>query len=398
MIVAINGRKRFQKLFVNNPSVYKNEMKKYNSNRRKTFSILLQTIVFGCLVASCNQNPDSNHLKNEPAVMDTIKAFVLNADSAQKTISLPGDLLPNEKVQIHARVQGYISALKVDMGSIVKKGQVLALIEAPEINTRVQELMAKEKAAQSRFESSKDYYNRISTAAKSDGVIAANELEKTKNQMLADEADLKAASFAVASNKQIGNYLAITAPYSGTISKRNINIGSFVGTANEKPLFELEDNTLLRLRVPVPEVYTQAVLAGNTGELTTRSFPDQKFKGTLLRKAGSIENETRAEWWEFEIPNLKGTLKAGSYADVKLHFLRVTPSLIVPLSAIVTSQERKFVIKVSNNITQWIDVRSGFNMGDKQEIFGDIKMGDTLVLKANEELKADKKILVNLSK
>ena len=152
-------------------------------------------------------------------------------------------------------------------------------------------------------------------------------------------------------------------------------------------MFELQNNNQLRLRVPVPEIYTGALLINNSCELTTRSYPDKKFKAQLVRKAGTIDNETRTEVWEFEVPNNGLELKAGSYADVKLNFLRAAKSLIVPVSAIVTTLEKKFVIKVSGNKTQWIDVRAGFNMGDKQEVFGELKQGDTLVVKPTEELK-----------
>jgi hypothetical protein len=127
-------------------------------------------------------------------------------------------------------------------------------------------------------------------------------------------------------------------------------------------------------------------------------LPDKKFKAKLVRKAGSIDNETRSELWEFEIANTTGELKAGSYADVKLQFLRTRPSFVVPASAIVTTLEKKFVIKVSNDVTQWIDVRTGFNMGEMLEVFGDIKAGDTVVLKASEELKAGSKVIPKLSK
>ncbi|MFX4377308.1 hypothetical protein ABTA44_19865, partial [Acinetobacter baumannii] len=84
-----------------------------------------------------------------------------------------------------------------------------------------------------------------------------------------------------------------------------------------------------------------------TAELTTRSLPDKKFKATLVRTAGTIDNATRSEQWEFEIPNHKHELKAGSYADVKLKFSRSGLSVIVPVSAVVTSLEKKFVIKIS---------------------------------------------------
>ena len=91
-------------------------------------------------------------------------------------------------------------------------------------------------------------------------------------------------------------------------------------------------------------------------------------------------------------------MKPGSYADVKLHFLRPQSSFVVPSSAVVTTLERKFVIKVGNNTAQWIDVRAGFNMGDKQEVFGDLNIGDTLIQKANEELKPATIVIVKLFK
>jgi membrane fusion protein (multidrug efflux system) len=348
-------------------------------------------------IASCNQQQkQAINTGMQETKVDSVKSFLIVLDSAKKQVSFPGELLPQENAQIRAKAQGYIKKLHVDIGSTVNKGQILALIDAPEINSRLQELNQKVSAAKSRYLSSKDYFERINTASKSDGVIAASELERTRNQMMADSADYNAATFASFSYRQIGNYLAVIAPYSGVITKRNIVVGSYVGNPGDQPLFELEDNTTLRLQVAVPEIYTNAVLMNNSGELVTRSLPDKKFKAKLVRKAGSINNENRSELWEFEVPNAAGELKAGSYADVKLQFVRMQPSLVAPVSAIVTTLEKKFVIKISNHSTQWVDVRTGFNMGEKQEIFGDLQAGDTLVLKGNEELKAGTKVVPKL--
>ncbi|SDX62836.1 RND family efflux transporter, MFP subunit [Hydrobacter penzbergensis] len=343
--------------------------------------------------AACNQPQEAAGIPKEDAKTDTVKVLVLSLDSAKKAISLPGELLPYENAQVRSKIQGYVRQLSVDIGSKVNKGQVLALIDAPEINTRVLELNEKVKAAMARYHASKDYFDRIALASKSDGVIAPLELERIKNQMMADSSEYNAAVLAAKSYRQVGNYLAIIAPYNGTITKRNVVVGSFVGNPADKPLFELESNGKLRLQVAVPEVYTNAGLFNNTGELTTRSLPDKKFKAALMRKSGSISSDTRSELWEFEIPNTTGELKAGGYADVKLQFVRSGRSLTAPVSAIVTTQERKFVIKVTGNTVHWVDVRAGFNMGDKQELFGDIKAGDTLVAKASEELKDGTKII-----
>jgi hypothetical protein len=90
----------------------------------------------------------------------------------------------------------------------------------------------------------------------------------------------------------------------------------------------------------------------------------------LTLKAGSTDNERRSEIWEFKVPNSDHQLLPDSYSDVKFHFIRAQKSFIVPTSSVVTTLERKFVIKVSNGVTKCVDVRGGFNMGDKQEIFG----------------------------
>jgi membrane fusion protein, multidrug efflux system len=359
-------------------------------------ALFLAGIVF-LIATSCSEEKQKGPAITSPTRVDTVNVFVARMDSVQKTVSLPGELLPFENVLIRAKVQGYISKIRVDIGSKVNKGEVLALIDAPEINSRVQELRAKEKAAESRYLASKDYYDRIRSASQSDGVIAATELDKTKNQMQADEAEYRAAQSAVSSNRQIGNYLAIVAPYSGIVTKRNIDVGSFVGSTNEKPLFEIEDNKVLRLQISVPEIYSNADISQNTGEITTRSLPDKKFIAKLVRRSGSINNSTRSEIWEFEVPNPARELKAGSYADVKLHFSRKKQSIMLPVSAIVTTLEKRFIIKVSGNTTQWIDVRPGFNMGDKQEIFGDVAAGDTIVVRGNEELKAGTKVVSKIA-
>lgn len=344
-------------------------------------------------VIACNEKQQKTIGQKGDSKADSVNSFILKRDSVQKTIFLPGNLFPDENIEIRAKVQGYIKKLNADIGSRVRKGQVLALIDAPEMNIRVKELNEKVSAAKARYLSTKDYYDRIYIASKTDGVIAGNELDQRRNQMIADSSEYKAAMFAASSYKQIGDYLAIIAPSNGIITKRNIDVGSFVGNANEAPMFELDNNSTLRLRVAIPEIYTGATLLNNSGDLTTRSLPDKTFKTQLARKAGSIDNETRSEIWEFNVPNSDRQLLPGSYSDVKLRFIRAEKSFVVPTSAVVTTLERKFVIKVSNGVTKWVDVTGGFNMGDKQEIFGNLNEGDTLISKSSEELKEGENLI-----
>jgi len=349
------------------------------------------------IFASCNDQPQQQTSAKGIDKVDTVKAFVLQSGKIEKQAMLPGELLPYEQVEIHPKVIGYIKEMKCDIGSVVKRGQVLTIIDAPEIGSRLEEAAGKMQAAKAKYEASKDTYNRVLEASKSDGVIAPNELERAKNQMLADSADYAASTYSSKSSKQIGNYLVIVAPFNGVITERNVNEGAYVGAANEKPILKIEDNSRLRLRVPIPESLTGVQLKDNKIHFSTKANPNQIFEGILVRKSGSIDAATRTEIWEFEFKNDKGVVKPGAFADVKLDVNRNQPSLLVPFPAVVTTLEKKFVIRVNNGTTEWVDVSQGLNLTDKIEIFGKLNEGDTLVSKGNEELKPGTKVAVKFS-
>lgn len=341
------------------------------------------------LLCSCNDNEAGKTANTTPAATkpDSVAVFIAKRDSVEKTVTLPGELLPYQQVEIRAKVQGYLKKVNVDIGSVVHKGQLLALIDAPEINSRASEGSEKIQSARAKYLASKDSYDRIHIASQTDGVIAATELEKAKNVFMADSADYKAALYNASTYRQMGNYLAITAPFSGVITKRNVNEGAYVGTPAEQPLLVLEDISTLRLRVAVPEAYAGAKLKSGTIKFTTKALPEKAFDGKLVRKSESIDNGSRSEIWEFEAPNPNKLLKAGMYTDARLVLQRTQPSFTVPPSAVVTTQERRFVIKIQAGKTTWVDVSQGLNLGDKIEIFGNLTPGDTLATKANEEMK-----------
>lgn len=356
----------------------------------KFFAFLL---LFGSIFIACNKPGTDNSTVNGPKI-DTLKVLALKKGKVEKQTSLPGELLAFEHVEIHPKVTGYIKQLKVDIGSVVKRGQILAVIDAPEIQSRLGEANGKFLSSKAKFQTSLDTYNRIMYAAKTEGVVAPSELEHARNQMLADSADYNAARYSAASFQQVGNYLAVTAPFNGIITRRNVNEGSYVGIASADPILVIEDNSRLRLRVAMPEALTGVLLKDNKVKFSARSNPNQLFDATLMRKAGSIDAATRTEIWEFEVQNENGNLKPGSFTNVVMNVFRSSGSYLVPFSTVVTTLERKFVIKVSGDSTHWIDVIQGLNLPDKTEIFGNLKDGDTLVVKGNEEIKPKQKVAV----
>ena len=363
----------------------------------KRFNCILSITIIAFAI-SCTQTPKQVSPEAVKPKTDSVAAFILQTTALDKTVSLPGELLPNEKVQVFGKVSGYVKKIFVDIGATVKQGQIIAVLEAPEMQTRIVESKQRLASVKAKWISSNDVYKRISEASKSDGVIAPTDLEKAKNQVSSDEALLQAAQSELTSVQQNAAYLTLKAPFTGTVTKRNVDAGAYVGKAGEMPLFEIEDNSSLRLRISIPEAMTGTKVKNEKVQFTIKAIPGKKYEGKLSRKSGSLDVNTRSEVWEFMIGNSDHSLKAGMFADCKLNIQRDGKSFFVPFSAVVTTLEKKFVIKVQNNITSWVDVGQGINTADKAEIFGPLNEGDTLVLKGNEELKPDTKLVIKLSK
>jgi membrane fusion protein (multidrug efflux system) len=273
------------------------------------------------------------------------------------------------------------------MGDKVRRGQTLAVIEAPELHTRYAEFQASLQAAKAKYMSSADVYQRLSKAAeaKTPGIVAPVELERSRNQFLADSATYEAARQLARSYKEVAGYLVLQAPFDGVVTSRNADRGTLVG--NNQPILTVQNNSKLRLRVAVPELYISSTNVSKTTAFRVDAFPTRLFEATLTRKSESIDPQTRTETWEYVYDNSTHALKAGSFAYVKVGFQRNTNSYIVPPASIATNQERKFVIKVKDGKAAWVDVRQGISTDKGIEIFGDLANGDTLVTRASDERK-----------
>lgn len=321
------------------------------------------------------------------ASTDTVQAFLLKTDTLKKTVELPGELLPYLQTDLFAKVQGYVQSMKVDIGDRVRKGQTLAVIEAPEVNTQVAQSMAALQAAKAKLTASADNYNRLYQASQSPspGIVAPIDLVNSRNQMLADSASYEALRQQTVAYKEVSGYLYISAPFDGVITARKADPGALVN-ANSM-LLTVQDNHTLRLRVAVPEIYVSAASGNKNLSFAVDAYPEQRFTGILTRKTETIDPTTRTELWEFDVDNGKHLLKAGTFVYARIALGRSTPSFVLPPSAIATTLERKFVIRVNDGKAQWVDVRQGMTTDAGVEVFGDLKAGDTLVVKATDERK-----------
>lgn len=348
-------------------------------------SIFKFSIVILCFTACTQSNSSKSDATAE--VTDTVPVFIIASSDVTKSIELPAELLPYETADLTAKVEGYIKEIRVDIGDKVHKGQTLAVIDAPEVRTKSAEYQSALSSAQSRFQSSKDVYERLYKAsqAKTAGIVAPVDLEKSRNQKLADSAAYQSAKSLAQSYREVAGYLIITAPFNGVVTVRNADRGALVGQT--APIFTVQNTRTLRLRVAVPETYISAGTVDKEVKFRVQSNPNKSFAAQLVRKSGAIDPKNRTETWEYRFVNANNELKAGSFAYVKLNLQRGMPSFVIAPSAIATNQERKFVIAVKNGKIEWVDVRQGMSTEKGIEIFGEIKNGDTLVVRATDERK-----------
>lgn len=362
----------------------------------KYLIIFCLAILLNVLITGCEQNANNN-VVSRPATKDSVAVFALQKVAVSKQLSFPAELIPIEKADIFSKVSGYVNTIKTDIGDKVKKGQVLATLEAPEMISNYAQANADVQSSRSKYLGSLDAYKRIVNASKVEGTIAAGELEKAKSQAMADSATLDAAKSKLAAYSELKNYLIIRAPFDGVITERNVDAGTLVGANNNKPLLVVENVETLRLRLPIPEAYTSSIPDSSFIHFTVDAQPGITYKALLSRKTGALNTSNRTETWEFLYKNNKD-LKAGMYANALITLKRNTPSFLVPSSAVVTNLEKHFVIRILNGKAEWVDVRNGISLNDNIEIFGNLHEGDQLVVRATDEIKQGSAVFPKMTK
>jgi|SRR5580704_3112163 membrane fusion protein (multidrug efflux system) len=359
------------------------------------------SIIFLLAVISCNDKPGNNpiagHKDTTVKILDTVPVFLISKRKVEKKVELPAELLPYEQAELFAKVQGYIKTVAVDIGDNVHKGQTLATIEAPEVNTKYGEFQTSLLAAKAKYNASLDNYGRLyhASQANTPGIVAPVDLEKARQQMLADSASFFAAEKLAQSYKEVSGYLILKAPFDGVITSRKTDPGNLAG-ANTS-IVTIQNNKILRLRVAVPESYVSSPATSKFIQFKTDAYPEKVFTAKIARKTQTIDPATRTELWEYDFDNTDKILKAGAFAYVQLQIARQSSSFFVPSNAIATTQEKKFVIRIRNNKVEWVDVRQGITLEDGIEIFGNLNINDTLVARATDERKTGTEAFWKLS-
>ncbi len=387
-------------------------------NRMRISTIISFLISLGFCV-SCGSSSDSPadaaNAQRAAATAPVVEVTRVVSRRLAITVRLPGELQPYEVVSIYPKVTAFVDWIGVDRGSIVKTGQLMVRLVAPEIaaqraeaQSKLQEVEAQRVEAEAKLASDESTYQRLKTASGTPGVVAGNDLEVSQKAVEGDRARLEAArenaeaaKAALKSVAEIEGYLQVRTPFDGVVTERNVHPGTLVGPASggtgaSVPLVRVEQTARLRLVVPVPEKYVAGLAEGAKVEFNVLAFPNEKFFGTVARIAHSIEAKTRTMPVELDVNNSRGRLASGMFPEVLWPVRRSDATLFVPTSCVARTTEATFVVRIRDGKAEWVNVQTGELDGKLVEIFGDVRAGDDVVLRATDELRPGTNVTTQL--
>ena len=359
-------------------------------------SLLLAGLAAGwllgsALLAGCGGGKDtSDNQKDSTAVVPPVATFPLQKGMLSSNLTVPGELIAWQQVDLYAKVNSFVKSLPVDIGSEVRTGDLLAVMEAPELTSQLDAAKSRVMSLQAVYLADKATYNRLYETSLTPGTVSQNDLDQAAAKQSSDSAQVEAARFALREVEDTRDYLVLRAPFTGVISARNVNPGAYVGPSgkgSELPLFTLQEQSLLRLAVSIPEVYTGYLNGKDKVEFTVRALPNQRFYARVRRLAGAVDERLRSERIEMDVQNDDKKLLPGMVAEVVVPLPANDSTFVVPKSAVVNSTEAVFVVKVVDGKAQWITVKTGREAGGLIEIFGNLNEGDSLLLTATDEVR-----------
>ena len=394
------------------------------------------------LISSCQPTQTSIEVDQEKGAAGDVEVETVRVISRnlKKQIRVPGELVAFRDVAIYPKVQGFVRKINVDRGSTVRRGQVLIEIDAPELSaqygeaegkleavrsgllemqSKIERSIAEQKESEAKLAGDEAVQKRIQHAAKTPGAVAETDLdeaaqkvlagrarvqalaksvEAARSQLKSEQAKVKASEQALSSVGEMRSYLTITAPFDGVITERNAHEGSLVSSSSSsKPMLRIQETSILRLLVPVPESAVSGMTVGMPMNFTVPAYTGKTFTARLTRLGHALEAKTRSMPIEADVENSKGELEPGMYPEVIWELKRHYSTLFVPASAITSNADSTFVIRITNGLAQRVEITRGQTMGDLVEVVGELHAGDEVVLRANEELKNGSKVTTHLS-
>ena len=318
----------------------------------------------------------------------TVAVIFPKEGAPTQEIILPGNTQAFSDAPLYARTSGYLRHWYFDIGAHVKKGQLLAEIETPEVDQQLRQAQAEQDNAQANLNIAKITAARWQDLV-STGSVSQQETDQAVSNLSAVKATAESSAANVRRLEELQSFEKIFAPFDGIITARNTDIGALIdagASTQPKELFHIAAIRTLRVYVSIPEVYSRAARSGAPATLTLDEFPGQTFRGTLVRNANSIDVASRTLLVEVDVDNPTGQLLPGAYVFVHLKLPDETHSVTIPSNTLIFRKEGLQVGLVRNGKADLVPVKIGRDYGNTVEIVSGLQPTDAVIVDPSDSL------------
>jgi len=322
------------------------------------------------------------------AAVQSVNVIHPQTGAPNQEIALPGYTQAFIDTPVYARTSGYLKTWRFDIGTHVKKGDLLAEIETPEVDQQLRQARADLATAQANLSLAAITATRNENLLKTRSV-SMQDRDNAAGALAADKAIVQSNEGNVARLEQLQSYEKVLAPFDGIITARDTDVGALIDAGANSPskeLFHLAAIDRLRIYVSVPERYARAAQPGATANITLDEFPGETFQGTLVRNANAIDLASRTLLLEVDVENPAGRLLPGAYTFVHLTLPTATQSVTLPSNALLFRQEGLQAAVVRNGHAQLVAVTIGRDYGEKVEILSGLQSSDAVIADPSDSL------------
>ena len=368
--------------------------------------LLAAALAFGATQLSARDRQAMSTSDTQQKLIPTVRVATIQSSGSTMTLTLPGTTLAFEAANIFARANGYIEKRQVDIGDHVKAGDLLAQITAPELDHQIAQneaTLRQDQATLKQTIASRDLAS-VTNSRDGDlvkkGWVTAQQGDTDRLTLQAQDAAVAVAQANVAAQQalirvldQQKSYQRVVAPFDGTITQRNVDVGTLV-QAGSTFMFTLMQSDVIRTQVYVPQDAAFGVSPGVEAVVRVPEMPDRTFPGRVTRLADALAPGTRTLLTEIDVPNVDGLLRPGVYCTVELHIPRKTPSLVVPADAIVFNGDGVQVAVVKDGVAHFHKVTIARDLGTQVEVRDGVQPGDRVILRPMVNLAEGSKVQV----
>jgi RND family efflux transporter MFP subunit len=357
---------------------------------------LIAAILYGVHLRSSHEKELAE--ATDEAAIPTVNVTHPQTGSAAQELILPGNVQAFTETPIYSRTNGYLKKWYFDIGSRVRKGQLLAEIETPEVDQQLQQSKAELERIEANMQLAGVTSNRWqSLLAKH--AVSQQEADQARSNYIAAQAAVDASKANVRRLEQLQSYEKIIAPFDGVITVRNTDIGDLItagsGSANPRELFHLAATGKLRVYASVPEIYADSIHNGDSAYLTQDSNPSVKLQGVIVRNANAIDHATRTLNVEVDVANRDGKLLPGAYVFVHFHVPGGSNAVTIPANTLLFRSEGLRVAVVRNDRVQLTPITIGHDYGSTLEVTSGLTVSDEIVLDPSDSLTNGAPVRVN---